>query len=200
MIERPRTTRSETSSIRSPLAWALLGLVIEQPSYGYELVQRFRRVYGETPTLNNVSNVYRLLETLRAHELIEPTTAGAAEKPARNRLPKPHYCATEQGVSAYAEWLLVQLEEERQRQRLFARQVAMLEPQAALEVMERYEEECLAGADEASSALSEREIMADRLAKQDDQLTLEARLSWINYARRQLKPLLSERVPREGDQ
>ena len=192
MSERRNPTRSEISSIRSPLAWALLGLVIEQPSYGYELVQRYRRVYGETPALNVVSNVYRLLETLHAHELIEETAPSPDQKPAPNRLPKPHYRATEQGVGAYAEWLLVQLQEARQRQRAFARQLAMLEPRTALELMDRFEEECLIEADELTPAETEQEVVAGRLADRDEELVLGARLSWIKFAREELEELVGE--------
>jgi DNA-binding PadR family transcriptional regulator len=198
MSESRDATRSETSSIRSPLAWALLGLVIEQPSYGYELVQRYRRVYGETPALTNVSNVYRLLDTLGTRELIEQTAPGPAEKPARNRLPKPHYRATEQGVHAYAEWLLVQLAEERQRQRLFARQLAMLEPHAALELMDRFEEECLIEADEATPPQTEQELVAGRLADRDEELSLGARLSWIRFAREELVELRGDQPKGRG--
>jgi DNA-binding PadR family transcriptional regulator len=182
--------------MRSPMAWALLGLVIEQPSYGYELLQRFRRIYGETLALSNPKHIYRLLDHLHVHDLIEETAPGPDEKPARNRLPKPHYRATDQGVHAYEEWLLIQMEEERQRQRLFTRQLAMLEPHAALEVMDRYEEECLAEANDPAVAETERESIANRLADQDEQLALEARLSWIRYARRELTALVDE--PGEG--
>jgi DNA-binding PadR family transcriptional regulator len=198
MSERRDPTRSETSSIRSPLAWALLGLVIEQPSYGYELVQRFRRVYGQTPTLNTPSNVYRLLETLQAHELIEETAPSRGEKPAPNRLPKPHYRATEHGVRAYAEWLLIQLQEARQRQRLFARQLAMLEPHAALELMDRFEEACLIEADESTPAQTEQDLVAGRLADRDEELALGARLSWIRFAREELEELLEAHPKRSG--
>ena len=34
-----------TGSMQSPVNWALLGLVIERPSYAYELAQRFERTY-----------------------------------------------------------------------------------------------------------------------------------------------------------
>jgi DNA-binding PadR family transcriptional regulator len=179
--------------MRSPLAWPLLGLVIEQPSYGYELVQRFRRVYGETLALADSKRIYRLLDMLHTHSLIDETLPSAEEPPARNRMPKPHYRATEVGRRAYAEWLLIQMEEERHRRRLFVRQLAMLEPQAALQVMDRYEEECLTEADGAAPPQRQRDVVADRLAKQEEQLSLEARLSWIGYARRQLAPLLAER-------
>ncbi|MCL2769867.1 MAG: PadR family transcriptional regulator [Solirubrobacterales bacterium] len=184
--------------MRSPLAWPLLGLVIEQPSYGYELVQRFKRVYGETLALNIPKNVYRLLDTLQVHELIEQTPPSADEPPARNRLPKPHYRATEHGVGAYAEWLLAQMEEARQRQRLFTRQLAMLEPHAALELMDRFEEECLIEADESTPAQTEQEVVAERLAGRDEELSLGARLSWIKYAREELVELLSEQPQGSG--
>ena len=192
MADRRNLQRSERHAVRSSQAWSVLGLVIEQPSYGYELVQRFRRVYGETLALADSKRIYRLLDTLHTHSLIEEVLPSAEEPPAPNRMPKPHYRATEEGVRAYAEWLLIQMEEERHRRRLFARQLSMLEPRAALQVMDRYEEECLTEADEATPAQRERDVVAERLAKQDDQLALEARLSWITYARRQLVPLLSE--------
>jgi DNA-binding PadR family transcriptional regulator len=179
--------------MRSPLAWPLLGLVIEQPSYGHELVHRFRRVYGETLAVNIPKNIYRLLDTLQGHQLIEETPASADEPPAPNRLPKFHYRATERGVGAYADWLLAQLAEERQRQRLFTRQLAMLEPHAALELMDRFEEECLMEADESTPAQTEQELVAERIAGRDDELSLGARLSWIKFARAELEELLGER-------
>jgi hypothetical protein len=83
------------------------------------------------------------------------------------------------------------MEEERQRQRMFARQLAMLEPEDALEVIDRYEQECLVQADE-SSPDDERESVATRLAEEDEQLALEARLSWIRYARRELSAVLGQ--------
>jgi DNA-binding PadR family transcriptional regulator len=175
------------------MAWALLGLVIERPSHGYELAQRFRRTYGETLALTHHKDIYRLLDMLHTHELIEETAPPEEEKPARNRLPKPHYRATEGGQGAYEQWLLSELEESRERQRLFARQLAMLEPRAALEVIDRYEEECLTEADESSPAQTARDVMAERLADQDEQLALQARLSWIRYARHELIELADQR-------
>jgi len=179
--------------MRSPIAWALLGLVIEQPSHGYELLHRFRRNYGETLALSNPKYIYRLLDTLHAHQLIEETEPSPDEPPARNRLPKPRFRATEQGVHAYSEALLLQMEEGRHRQRLFARQLAMLEPQSALEVIDRYEEECLADADESPGPEGERESVALRLTAQEEQLALAARLSWVEYARRELVELVGHR-------
>jgi DNA-binding PadR family transcriptional regulator len=126
------------------------------------------------------------------HSLIEELR-GADTDSTPSRRPKPHYRATAEGVRAYEEWLLIELEEERQRQRMFVRQLALLEPKVALELIDRYEEECLDEADDSSVAHTERENVAHRLAEQDEQLTLEARLSWIRYAREELADMLEER-------
>ena len=184
-----------TAALRSSIAWALLGLVIERPSYGWELVQRFRRAYGETLALSSSARIYIALDSLISRSLIEEMgeeSRDAGHDSARMRRPKPHYRASERGVRAYEEWLLVQIGEHRQRQRLFARQLAMLEPEAALEVIDRYEQECLAETDELSPGQTEREGVAKRLADEDEHLALEAQLSWIRYARHELSAIVGE--------
>ena len=171
--------------------------MIERPSYGYELIQRFRRTYGDTLALSGPRQIYTALNALRTRGLIEETRS-AAPPSAPHRQPRPNYRATAEGVRGYEEWLLIQFEEERQRQRLFARQLAMLDPQVALEVIDRYEEECLTEADETTVAESERESVAHRLADRDEQLGLEARLSWIRYARRELTTILEQPASEAG--
>ena len=52
--------------MRSPINWALLGLVIQRPSYGYELVQRFERTYEDALELSSPSQVYTALDALSA--------------------------------------------------------------------------------------------------------------------------------------
>jgi DNA-binding PadR family transcriptional regulator len=156
------------------------------------LVQRFLRTYGETLALSSHVRIYEALDSLRVRALIEEVKGPEPVSSSPKRRPKPNYRATELGVHSYEEWLLIQIDEERQRQRLFTRQLAMLEPHAALEVMDRYEEECLAEANDPEVAETERESVAHRLADQDEQLALEARLSWIRYARRELTALVDE--------
>lgn len=190
---------NEVAAIRSPPAWALLGLVIERPSYGYELVQRFQRTYGETLVLSSASRIYRLLELLRSHSLIEQYRVDAQES-ALTRQPKPHFRATEQGVCAYQEWLVGHIAEERRRSWLFARQLAMLEPEAALEVIERFERENLEEAGEMAEARDEdppaegTRGVVERLAEEDERLGLGVRLSWTEYARSELKALIDDRA------
>ncbi len=190
----PSVSKSETDMLRSPLTWALLGLVIERPSHGYEFAQRFRRIYDDTLGLNNPKNIYRLLETLIGHGLIEETKPSAKDKPARNHLPKPRYRATTHGQRAYADWLVAQLRQEFDQHRLFARQLAMLEPEDALDVLERYEREYLGEeAQETPSQPSHEAGIAEDLAQEDERLKLSTTLTWLQYARRELTQAIHER-------
>jgi DNA-binding PadR family transcriptional regulator len=189
------------TAMHSPLAWALLGVVIERPSHGYELAQRFNRVYSDAALeLSSRKDIYRLLETLQAHELIQETQPRRKEKPAPNRLPKPHFRANAKGVRAYQRWLVSEMQDQRARQRLFALQLSMLEPGTALGVIERYEQECLQEAGEAAEAeeIASSELgapgVAHRLADADERLALEVRLTWIAYARSELQALIRERT------
>jgi DNA-binding PadR family transcriptional regulator len=184
------------AALRSRVAWMVLGLVIERPSYGYELLQRYRRAYGEMLPLTGVNQVYDALDALKRRSLIEQTRDVPASTPTRR--PKPHYRATESGLRAYEEWLLIQLEEERQRSRQFARQLAMLEPGAALEVLDEYERAWLTEADEASPAETTREALAERLVEGEEQTALEVRIAWIEYARNELKTLIAEEANGAG--
>lgn len=188
-VDRYLANEQQFGPMRSSIAWALLGLVIERPSYGWELVHRFRRVYGETLVLSSPRRIYTALESLKLRTLIEEL-AGDDPSSGHSRHPRPRYRATEQGIGAYQDWLLAQMEEERQRSQMFARQLALLEPRAALEVIERYEQECLAETDPATAGESEREGVAERLAEEDEHLAIEARLSWIRYARHELSALI----------
>jgi DNA-binding PadR family transcriptional regulator len=203
MSNASSSSGSEVAAMRSPLAWTLLGLVIERPSYGYELAQRFQCIYGDTLVLSNRLHIYRLLESLRDRALIEEVAPGA-QKSAASGQANPHYCATAQGISAYKEWLVTQFVEERHRSWLFARQLGMLEPEAALVVIERHEAEVLREAEQATGKEEGEEEqqagaqgasgVAKRLQAEDERITLGVRLSWIEYARRELKALVEERA------
>jgi DNA-binding PadR family transcriptional regulator len=178
-------------AMRSPVNWAVLGLTIERPSYGYEILQRFERNYGELLRLSSPSQIYTALDSLVDRELIEATSeppVGAA-----SRQPRLHYRATETGVRRYQEHLIGQAEEGRRRASLFTRELAALAPDAALTVLERYEQTCLAQATTArppvagSTAPDSSTSLADRLAAEEERLAMEAKLPWIEYARRELR-------------
>jgi DNA-binding PadR family transcriptional regulator len=179
-----------TGAMRSPVNWAVLGLVIERSSYGYEILQRFERNYGDLLRLSSPSQIYTALDSLMDRGMIEGTSepAGVA-----SRQPRLHYRATEQGALRYQEHLMRQAEEDRRRSSLFARELAALAPDAALAVLDRYEQMCLSQATRAQppdvepAVIDASGTLADRLAAEEERLAMEAKLPWIEYARGQLR-------------
>ncbi len=183
--------------MQSAVHWALLGLVIERPSYGYELAQRFESAYEGMLQLSGVSYVYTALDTLQSRGMIEEI-AGTRT----GRQPKPRYRATADGVRNYQERLILQIREDFRRSRLFARQLAVLarEPEMALDVIERYGQACLAEAGEIPLPAPCEDCedaaagLASRLISEERRLAIESRLPWIDYARREFKALAAGRM------
>lgn len=176
--------------MHSPVNWALLGLVIERPSYAYELAQRFDRTYQGALSLSSVSHVYTAITALRNRGLIEEVPGTRS-----GRQPKPRYQATGEGLEEYRQWLLGQLGEDRRRQRLFVLQLAALtrNPQAALGIVADYEQACLQEATktplarEPGAALDTNAALVARLVAEEHRLAVGAKLAWVQYAQRELK-------------
>ena len=83
--------------MHSPVNWALLGLVIERPSYAYELARRFERTYEGALSLSSVSHVYTALgDAARAGLIEEPPGTHAAVRSKRR------YQATGDGLCEHA--------------------------------------------------------------------------------------------------
>jgi DNA-binding PadR family transcriptional regulator len=182
--------------MQSPVNWALLGLVIERPSYAYELAQRFDRTYEGALALSSISHVYTALGTLQERALVEEV-AGTRS----GRQPKPRYRATPHGVLEYRDWLVGQFDEDRRRQRLFVLQLASAsrDPEGALEIVARFEEACLEEAakmtiNAADGASPDTETaLVSRLLAEESRLAVGARLEWVQYLRRELTALAEER-------
>ena len=191
-----REGRAEATPMRSPVNWALLGLIIERPSYAYNLAQRFERRYGDTLPLSNIGHVYTALGALSGRSLVEEIP-GTRE----GRQPRPRYRATAGGVEAYREWLVEQVGEDRRRRELFVKALAALvgEPEQALEIVYRYEQQWLreamgtsiAGAHDDRDAPSDIAALLQGLLEEDSRLSVGARLAWVEYARAQLTKLSS---------
>lgn len=185
--------------MRSPVNWSLLGLVIQRPSYGYELVQRFERAYGEDLELSSPSQIYTALDILQRRGLIELLPAGEAAE--LSRQPKPHYRVTDDGMGAYVDWLASHVQGEQRRSRLFVHQIAVLPPREALRVIERCERACLKAATARPVGRSQGQgsdpgALATRLIDEEQRLVLDARLAWFEYARRELRALGARRSAR----
>jgi DNA-binding PadR family transcriptional regulator len=178
--------------MRSPIGWGVLGLLIERTGYGYDLVHRFERTYRDTIELSSPSQIYKALTALEDRGLIEkvPQQESAVEE---LRQPKPHYRATAEGLSGYQDWLLVQVTQERQRSSLFAIQLAMLEPRAALALLDRCEQTYLTQqqAPAGDLTLGGASTLARRLVAEVRRLEAGQTLKWTEYARRELQAAIA---------
>jgi DNA-binding PadR family transcriptional regulator len=168
----------------SPVNWALLGLLLARPGYGYQLMKRFEEAFGDVLVLGSESHVYTALNELSRRGLIEEVSDAPAGRSGTQRQPKIRYRATVEGAEAYRERMFEQAGADRRQSQLFVRQLAEMEhePDTALEILERYEQACLAEA-RRSPAASGRLI--DRLLAQESRLAIEGRLPWVEYARSQ---------------
>jgi DNA-binding PadR family transcriptional regulator len=175
----------------SAVNWALLGLLLARPGYGYQLMKRFEEAYGDVLVLSSESHVYTALNELSRRGLIEEVAEDRAAQVGTQRQPKIRYRATAAGADAYRERMFEQAGADRRQAQLFVRQLAAMEhePDMALEILERYEQACLAEA-RRSPATSGRLI--DRLLAQESRLAMESRLPWVEYARSQFSAPATE--------
>ena len=193
-MESARLNDRSAVAMRSPINWALLGLLIQRPSYGYGLVQRFERTYGDTLELSSRSQIYTALDSLARHDLIEHVQNVRLEDPVRQ--PKLHYRATEAGVDAYERWLIEQVSDDERRSRLIAQHFAALPLEHAQRVLERCAILCLDAAGRLPAEDDEHrsehpEALAERLAGEEERLRAGAMLGWIEYARSELRAAAS---------
>jgi len=192
--------KQDATPMRSPVNWALLGLIIERPSYAYDLAQRFERRYDEVLPLSNIGHIYTALGVLAGRALVKEIPGTRA-----GRQPKPHYRATPLGVQEYHEWLVGQVGEDRRRNQLFVLALGALtnEPEQMLEVMRDYEQACIAQgmstpiSEVGQSTSDSAPALLGRLGEEENRLAVGAKLEWVQYARQELKKL-GGRVQADG--
>jgi DNA-binding PadR family transcriptional regulator len=175
--------------MHSLVYWAVLGLVIERPSYAYEIVLRFERTYAGSLSIASPSHVYTALRNLRERGFVQNLPGTAAAQSRR------HWEATPLGISEHAGWLVSQVQDERRRQHILITQLGTLarKPQQAIAALEAYEHACIEeiaavpapGSDEGAGTTP----LIARLMAEETRLALTARLRWVQYARSQLQAL-----------
>lgn len=180
--EAGATGAAAKKPMTSQVNWALLGLLMERPGYGYQLIERFERAYGDVLPLGSYSHVYTALDELRSRGFIEELTGAGAGQPGTERQPKRTYKATAEGARRYREWMLAQAWEDRRQSQLSVRQLAAFErePGVALEILDGYERACLR---EARHMPQTSGGLASRLLAEESRLAMEGRLPWVEYAR-----------------
>jgi DNA-binding PadR family transcriptional regulator len=178
----------------SPVTGALLGLLLERPSYGYELAQRMNERFGPAWSLTT-SSIYPVLDRLESEELIRRAVKDLPGR-ARQR-ERVMYHATDQAHQAFEEWMSRPVRREPIRAELLAK-LAVARPQDApllLAALDEYERACLRLLEAASEAQRSAEpwdtLLIDLINDAADQ-HLRADLAWVASARRRLSAYLRE--------
>jgi DNA-binding PadR family transcriptional regulator len=184
----PRAKQTSNRELTSVFYWVILGLVIRRPGYGLELYHRCQRLYGDVLPTSGESRVYGALDSLEARKLIERLPGGELA-----RQPKPHYKATELGVSSYQDWLVAQVDDEWRRQELWVRQFEIFadDPATMLDLLARFEKQHLKGVAEVSglpaAPSNSRAQLIEDLVAERHRLAGGEVLSWLHYAEERLE-------------
>ena len=169
--------------MRAGTKYAVLGLLLEQPSYGYEVLVRFRRAFDAARWEITPQGLYASLDRLERDGLIEPVDAG--DRYASRRQPKTAYRVTSSGEDELQAFLATPMSADASRAELLVRLqcVGSHDVEALVRLLDGHEQACLdeLGRDGAGDSLVER------LALEERRLRIQAQLMWIDFARRELR-------------
>jgi DNA-binding PadR family transcriptional regulator len=180
---------------RSPGLWLVLALVIEQPSHGYEITQRYQRRFGPLLPMS-VPRIYAALDRLRDAGMIKPITLKPVKPTGKQHLMRRSYQATAAGAKAYHQWAAGQMRDDPQRSQLLCRiaSTGLFGIDAVLDVIDRYQRECLEelrtlpavreGSAEGQLSLEE---LTETLVVDQQRRELGAQNDWAVHARQVLE-------------
>jgi DNA-binding PadR family transcriptional regulator len=180
---------------RSPVAWLVLALVIEQPSHGYELGQRYDLRFGSFASLS-VPRVYAALDRLRDAGMIEPIVLKPVEPAGKQHLMRRSYRATRAGVEAYRRWAAERLQDDPYRPQLLGRiaSVGVLGIDAVFDVLDEYERVCLeelralpTDSEQLEQGQATLQELTQSLVVDQQRRELRARHEWAVHSRRLLE-------------
>jgi DNA-binding PadR family transcriptional regulator len=170
---------------------AVLGLLLDQPSYGYEVLVRFRRAFDVAQWDISPQGLYASLDRLERDGLIE--SVGVSDD-TRRRQPKTPYRVTPSGADELRQFLETPMGAALSPAELLVRLrcVAVRDAEALLHMLDDHEQACLdelgrLGAGAAGSGRAAHDSLVERLALEERRLGIQARLLWIDYARHELR-------------
>jgi DNA-binding PadR family transcriptional regulator len=186
---------------RSPVPWLVLGLLLEQPSHGYEVSQRYEERFGSFASLS-VPRVYAALDRLRDSGMIEPVVLDTATPARKQHLMRRSYRVTAAGVGAYRSWVAERMHDDPHRPQLLARiaSAGTLGLDGVLAVIDRYENTCVeelralqTDSEELELGTCSPEEIAAFLITDQQRRELNARREWAIHARGVLQAQLRRR-------
>jgi len=197
-LEERGVDLEDGSVLRSQVACAVLGLVIEKPSHGYEIGRRFENRFGEFLSAGR-SSIYAALGTLMDAGLIEKMSGRSTTGVSRGAKAGAPYKATARGARAYRAWLAERVRSDPQRVEMLGRMTlaGVHSVEAAVDFIARYEQECVREAQElarpgrslAAGAGSSVSSVVERLLVEERRRMIDAQLAWITFARAELRAL-----------
>lgn len=175
--------------------WLVLALVIERPSHGYELYQRYDERFGGLSPRGRPS-VYSLLSRLEDGGMIEPIMieSESSSPPRRQNDLRRSYRATPTGAQAFRHWVAGRMQTDPDRLELLARitSICFLGTDWMLEVIGRYESDCvqemkaLPASDPEDEHCGVAELVESLIIDQRRR-EVRARIDWAVHARRVLQ-------------
>jgi DNA-binding PadR family transcriptional regulator len=176
--------------VKAGTKYAVLGLLLERPSYGYEVLVRFRQAFDIGQWAITPQGLYASLDRLERDGLIEPVDEHDPD--ASRRQPKVPYRVTPAGVRELRRFLERPMAADPSRPELLVRLrcAASRDAEELLRMLDGYEQACLDElgqiGDETGAAPPRQRSLVERLALEDRRLGIQARLQWIDYARKEL--------------
>ena len=195
VLEEGGADPAGSAVLRSQVACAVLGLVIEKPSHGYEIGQRFERRFGGFLSVGR-SSIYAALGSLMEAELIEKLSSRSTTGVSRGAKAGASYRATARGARAYRGWLAERVRSDPQRVEMLGRMTlaGVHSAEAALDFIGCYERECVREAQElarpiesAADGCAGISGLLERLLIEERRRIIDAQLAWITYARAELR-------------
>ncbi len=178
--------------------YAVLGLVIERPGYGYQLAQRLEERFGSSGFAP--SGVYSALDQLSRDDFVHSSGEMGAG-PARRAAPRTIYEATEGGIDHFETWMLGSSRTPPLRDELHMK-IALCQPRnlpRLIDLLYGQELACLGQLRdirrlaEAESANSHEWSRLMRVLARDAELAFwNARIEWLQSAREMLEQLREE--------
>lgn len=187
--------RAQEPAPTTPIAWIVLGLLIEKPSWKYEVYKRFERRYHDLQPITT-SRIYATFDKLEHDGLIEAMDAETESilPVGTRREPGTPYRATARGATVWKRDLIGRFEEESQRPALLSRVLAAstLDDGLLGAVLDDLEEHLLdqRGAPIPSALTPVGEpglIFGTRVVAEYQRSMLHAQLMFLDWAREQLK-------------
>lgn len=184
---------------RSPLEGALLGMLVQQPGYGYELANRLERRLGSLLRIER-RTLYRTLERMERAEVAhsDDRAAGRTELPRSSRLV---YVATPTAERLLGKWLM-EAPAPLQGKTLMPIKIAVARVQDTpllLQALDDYERQCFQACESIEVELpAPRSFLAIsmHLARANTLAHLRAELLWVDAARRMIREFAQSKCAR----